>query len=210
MTEEKKGLMRSVRTALEALSDQLYDQHSYRVAQKLIKQPEFGRAKVVGIFVGYGGEVDTLRLMEAALKLGKRVAAPTTDIKHRRLLWREVEDPNKEIDLGPIGLPEPRPSCHEADPREFDLVAVPGLVWDEQGRRLTCWGGYFDRFLKLLPRISKVGLAFELQVVEDLSKWVEATLIDALITEDEVRRFGLTESIAPERRIPGGPQGYKG
>ncbi|NIM05316.1 MAG: 5-formyltetrahydrofolate cyclo-ligase, partial [Armatimonadetes bacterium] len=193
-----------------SLADQLYAQQSYRVAQKLIRQPEFMRAQMVGIFVGYGGEVETVRLMEAALKLGKRVAAPTINRNERRLLWREVEEPDEQIDLGPLGLPEPLPSCHEAEPGTFDLVTVPGLVWDEQGRRLTRWGGYFERFLNTVPRVFKVGLAFELQVVEDLSKWVESTLVDALITDDQVRRFGLLDTMQPERRLPGGPDGYKG
>jgi len=210
MADERREMMRRVQAALEELPDQIYGQHGYLAAQKLIRLPEFGRAKIVGIFVGYGGEVETMRLMEAALKLGKRVAAPTTDRQSRRLLWREVNEPHAEIDLGPLGLPQPRPSCHEADPTQFDLVTVPGLVWDEQGRRLARWPGYFERCLKLLPRVLKVGLAFELQVVKDLSKWVEATLVDALITEDQVRRFGLTETPRPERRLPGGPKGYKG
>jgi len=56
----------------------------------------------------------------------------------------------------------------------------------------------------------KVGLAFEMQVVEDLSSVTNEILIDALITEDEVRRAGFDRQIPTGRRLPGGPPGYKG
>jgi 5-formyltetrahydrofolate cyclo-ligase len=209
MADEKRELMQRVQAALDALSDRVHAQHSYLVAQKLMRQPEFRRAKTVAIFVGYGGEVDTISLIEAALQLGKRVAAPTTDRERRRLVWREVTDPDAQIDLGPLGLPQPLPACREADPTQFELVTVPGLVWDERGRRLTRWSGYFDRFLRLAPRALKVGLAFDLQVVEDLSALTQETVVDVLITDDQVRRFGLAE-IRTERRLPGAPHGYKG
>ena len=150
-----------------------------------------------------------MRLMEAALGLGKRVAAPVTDIQQRRLIWREITDPNKEIDLGPLGIPEPVNAGRPVEAAGLDLITVPGLVWDEAGRRLALWPGYFERFLQINPRAYKVGLAFELQVKPDLSGVAASPLVNALITEDQVRRFGFA-SHGNERRLPGGPKGYKG
>jgi 5-formyltetrahydrofolate cyclo-ligase len=206
---EKNRVMQRVQVALDAMADRIHAQSSYLIAQKLIRQQEFIRAKTVGIFVGFGGEVDTVRLMEAALGLGKRVAAPTTNIQSRRLVWREVTDPNKEIDLGPLGIPEPLRTGRDVDAGWLDLITVPGLVWDEGGRRLALWPGYFERFLQINPRAYKVGLGFELQVKPDLSEVAGSPLVNALITEDQVRRFGFA-SHPNERRLPGGPKGYKG
>lgn len=209
--QERETILRRVQGMLDAVPDRIHAQNSFRVADKLIKHQEFQRANVVGIFVGYGGEVDTVRLMEAALGLGKRVAAPVTDIANRRISWREITDPNADIDLGPIGIPQPVPSCREVAGSALELITVPGLVWDEQGRRLSRWQGYFDRFLMGVPRIVfRVGLAFDMQVVEDLSTLVGATFVSALITEDQVRRFGPMETPRQSgRRLPGGPPGYK-
>jgi 5-formyltetrahydrofolate cyclo-ligase len=210
--QERQKVMRRVQSMLDAMPDRIHAQNSFHIADKLIKHQEFQRATVVGIFVGYGGEVDTVRLMEAALTLGKRVAAPATDIANRRIVWREIKDPNAEIDLGPIGIPQPLPTCREMHSSSLELITVPGLVWDERGRRLSRWQGYFDRFLAHVPRsIFRVGLAFDLQVVEDLSNLVGATLVSALLTEDEVRRFGPMDAPRQStgRRLPGGPSGYK-
>lgn len=209
MPDERKEVIRRVQAALDTLADQLYTQHSYLMAQKLIRQPEFGRASAVGIFVGFGGEVETVRLMAAALRLGKRVAAPTVDVGQRRLLWREVEDPERDIDLGPLGIPQPHLTCREMQPALMDLVCVPAVAWDEKGRRVARWPGYFNRFLRLVPRAFKAGMAFELQVIDDLSKLTQETLVEALITEDRVRRFGHAQT-PQEWRLPGGPKGYKG
>ena len=208
---EKNRVMQRVQTALDAVPDRIHSQNSYKVAEKLIRLPEFQRANLLGIFVGFDSEVDTVRLMEAALNLDKRVAAPTTSVAQRRLVWREVKNPDADIDLGPLGFPQPLPTCREVDASQFELVAVPGLVWDEKGRRLAHWPGYFDRLLAQIPRIFKVGLVFDLQVVKDLAELAGPALVDALITEDQVRRLRMMAETRPEsRRIPGGPKGYKG
>jgi 5-formyltetrahydrofolate cyclo-ligase len=209
LTKERNRVLQRVQVALDALSDRIHAQNSFKVANKLMNTPEFKRAEAVGLFIGFGGEVDTFHLMEAALKLGKRVAAPTIDVKQRVLVWREITDPEAQIDLGPLGIPEAKRTCREVGISDFELVTIPALAWDEQGRRLAYWPGYFERTMRLLPRAFKVGLAFDLQVVEDLSSLAAPALLNALITEDQVRRFGMM-SPPPERRIPGGPVGYKG
>jgi 5-formyltetrahydrofolate cyclo-ligase len=211
LRQERETLLQRVQAMLDNMPDRIHTQNSFRVAEKLIKHQEFQRAQVIGIFVGFGGEIDTIRLMDAALELGKRVAAPTTDVTNRRIVWREITNPDIDIDLGPIGLPQPIPSCHEVAGSSLELVTVPSLVWDERGRRLSRWQGYFDRFLANVPRmVFRVGLAFDLQVVEDLGNLAGTTLVSALITEDQIRRFGPMDNRESNRqRIPGGPSGYK-
>jgi 5-formyltetrahydrofolate cyclo-ligase len=207
---EKRRLIQRVQVALDAIPERIYQQNSFKIAQKLIKHAEFQRVPAVGIFVGFGGELDTIRLMEAALHLEKRVAAPTVDVAGRRLVWREIKDPGKDIDLGPLGIPQPLPSCREVDVSTLGLITIPGLVWDEQGHRLALWPGYFNRLMRALPRTFKVGLGFEVQVLEELSHIETEVLIDALITEDTIRRCGPEMRRESSGRIPGGPSGYKG
>jgi 5-formyltetrahydrofolate cyclo-ligase len=209
LRKERNRVLQRVQVALDALSDRIHAQNSFKVAKKLIETPEFKRVEALGIFVGFGGEVDTIHLMEAALGLGKLVAAPSINTKERTLIWREITDPDTQIDLGPLGIPEPKPTCRQANLAALEVVTVPALAWDEQGRRLAYWPGYFERTLRMMPRAFKVGLSFDLQVVEDLSNLTGPTMLNALITEDQVRRFGM-ETPSPERRIPGGPVGYKG
>jgi len=139
---ERQVMIGRVQAALDAMPDRIHAQNSFKVAEKLIRQADFQRAEMVGIFVGFGGEVDTIRLMDAALELGKRVAAPTVELSQHRLVWREVLDPGADIDLGPLGIPQPLARCREIDPSKLGLVTVPGIIWDERGRRLARWPAY--------------------------------------------------------------------
>jgi len=206
---EKERIIQRVQLALDNIPDRIHSQNSFKIAEKLFRLPEFQKAEMLAVFVGFDSEVDTMRLMDASLELGKRIAAPTTDTKSRCLIWREVKNPNKDIDLGPLGIPQPLATCREVDPNSLDLITVPGVAWDLQGHRLARWTGYFDRFLNNFPRKPRIGLAFELQIVDDLSALVSNVFIDTLITEDEMRK-PRSFSAQSGMRIPGGPKGYKG
>ena len=47
------------------------------------------------------------------------------------------------------------------------MVIVPGIAFDKDGNRIGHGGGYFDRFLKNLPKkIPTIGLAFKFQLIE--------------------------------------------
>lgn len=211
MAEDRMAVIRRVQANLDAMPDHLYASRSFKIAQRFIRQAEFTRADLVGLFIGFGGEIETLKLIEATLQLGKRVCCPTVDVGSRRLIWREVTNPGKEIDLGPLGIPQPLTTCPEANLRDLDLVAVPGVVWDEQGHRLARWPNYFNNFLSQVRYAYRVGLAFDLQVMHiDLAPLSGAQVyVDGLITEDRMWRFGMPQKKSA-RRLPGGPPGYKG
>lgn len=55
------------------------------------------------------------------------------------------------------------------DPRELDVVVVPGLAFTTDGRRLGQGGGHYDRFLpRLRAGCVTIGAAFAEQIVADL------------------------------------------
>ncbi|GAH14369.1 unnamed protein product [marine sediment metagenome] len=64
------------------------------------------------------------------------------------------------------------------------MVIVPGVVFDRKGNRLGFGGGFYDRFLgKLSDRTKLVALAFELQLVDNVSSQSHDIAVDYLITE---------------------------
>lgn len=62
------------------------------------------------------------------------------------------------------GLMEARTTSDElVAPEQLDMVLVPGIAFDRQGRRLGFGKGYYDRFLKH-TNARRVGIAYSFQV----------------------------------------------
>ena len=62
------------------------------------------------------------------------------------------------------------------------LVIVPGVVFDKHNHRIGYGKGYYDDFLKEFSG-KKIGLAFELQVLEDIPRDDWDIRLDKVISE---------------------------
>lgn len=77
--------------------------------------------------------------------------------------------------------------CPTRAPPEIDLVVVSGVAFDQKGNRLGYGGGFYDRFLRRLkPGTTMVGLAFELQIKEEVYPEDHDYPIDWVITENRI------------------------
>jgi 5-formyltetrahydrofolate cyclo-ligase len=73
------------------------------------------------------------------------------------------------------------------DPREIELVVVPGLAFDRSGARLGFGRGYYDRFLSQVSGV-KAALLYTLQLVADVPAGARDVPVDLLVTELGVER----------------------
>jgi 5-formyltetrahydrofolate cyclo-ligase len=64
---------------------------------------------------------------------------------------------------------------------EIDLILVPGIAFDEGGRRIGRGKGYYDRLLTHVRGL-KCGVAFDCQVETDLPSESHDISVDALLT----------------------------
>ena len=75
------------------------------------------------------------------------------------------------------------------DPKEIDLVVVPGAVFDRRGYRVGYGGGFYDRFLsnKVRKEVPKIAVGFDLQVIDGNIPTNEFDFpVDFIITEKEI------------------------
>jgi 5-formyltetrahydrofolate cyclo-ligase len=71
-----------------------------------------------------------------------------------------------------------------SSPAEIGLMLVPGLAFTREGARLGRGGGYYDRFLAQLPReTTKLGICFDVQLVDSLPSESHDVTVDGVITE---------------------------
>lgn len=147
----------------------------------------FQQSKNLFCYVSYRSELETLPLITQRLAQGHKVSVPLT-LPGKGLDAYAINDPLKDLAAGYCSIPEPIISrTKKTDPGSIDVVLLPGSVFDLHGGRLGYGGGYYDRFLShSAPKALRIGLAFELQVVDLVPIMDHDQAIDYLVTEERV------------------------
>ncbi|MTK53015.1 5-formyltetrahydrofolate cyclo-ligase [Paludibacter sp.] len=84
-----------------------------------------------------------------------------------------------KMQIGAFGILEPTGETYSGD---VDLVIVPGVAFDLQGHRLGRGKGYYDQFLPS-TKAYKVGVAFRLQIVENIPVDEWDIPVDRVVTD---------------------------
>jgi 5-formyltetrahydrofolate cyclo-ligase len=183
--DEKKQLRRSMKKQLENLSFPLYEDYSYKIAEKLFKDKNWLEAKSIGITISKPPEVDTLQIIRKAWEQGKQIAIPKCNPETRKLVFRTFTR-FSQLEMVYSGLYEPVVSMtEEVNADALDLLIVPGLAFTKSGFRLGFGGGYYDRYLGEHKK-QTVSLAFSQQVVAQLPVEPHDLPVSKIITEAEV------------------------
>ena len=131
-------------------------------------------------FVGAGGEVATLPLLEALVADGRRVLLPVT-LDDMRLDWVEYTGAD---DLAPagFGLLEPTgPRLGVEAIADADVVLAPALAVDRAGRRLGQGGGCYDRSLPLASA-EVIAVVADDEVVDEVPTEPHDLRVDGVLT----------------------------
>lgn len=190
-TVARKDLRQHILRERDALSAEKRRQKSAVITTTILQRKEFLSAKTIFLYVNFRSEVETLALIRQTLERGKTVCVPFTDQKNARLFPFQITDPEKDLRPGYCGIPEPDPEkLTPVAPQDIDAVLLPGSVFDRQGGRLGYGGGFYDRFLAdQAPTAQRIGLAFELQVVDRLPLLPHDQPLHCLATEKTFLHF---------------------
>ena len=161
---------------------------SMAIAEKVRSLPEMGGWQTLFVYVNFRSEVETLELIRWCLAQGKKVAVPLVDHSSSTMIPLQITDPGQDLKPGYYGIPEPDPlKAYRIDGKEIDAVILPGSVFDTGGGRLGYGGGYYDRFLvNDAPQACRIGLAFEMQLVEVVPLEPHDQRLDYLVTEKRI------------------------
>ena len=183
--QRKNSLRAEVLKKLGLLKPQELENKSLRIKKKLFFLESFRKAKCVCFYVSMPLEVDTKGMIDEALALGKRVFVPLTNLENKELSLYEIKDRRIDLEKGAFGIMEPRSDkALPASSAEVECLIVPGVVFDKKNHRIGHGGGYYDRFLeKLPPQVLKIGLAFSLQVVQEIPAESHDVNLDVVLTE---------------------------
>lgn len=164
---------------------------SKAVANRLLELPEIEQSKSIFLYVSFRSEVDTISLLNTLIASGKTVSVPITYVKERRLDAIHITDPESQLVPGYCNIPEPDKSIlvsNIVEPETLDTIILPGSVFDERCGRFGYGGGFYDRFVSKIPNACRIGLAFDLQIVELAPLQDHDELLDMVITESRIIR----------------------
>lgn len=85
------------------------------------------------------------------------------------------------LELGSFHIEEPTGN-NITDPSEIELVVVPAVAYDRNGKRLGRGKGFYDRFLKQ-TKATKVGVGYEFQLVDEIPVEPHDISMDIIITQ---------------------------
>jgi 5-formyltetrahydrofolate cyclo-ligase len=164
-------------------------EQSFRACERLTALPEFVAASVVMMYAATRHELECRFAMEHAMDDGKTVLLPGIDWEAKFLIPRRLPDVRAGLATFRHGILEPPKQWPEAGVETIDMVVVPGIAFDEAGRRLGRGGGFYDRFLSRIPaRTRRIGLALEVQGLREVPAGEQDARVDAVVLPSRVWR----------------------
>lgn len=178
---QKSKLRREVLSSLASMTSTIYRDQSFAVAKKVLQEPSIKEATIIGTTISNLPEVDTIHLIEALWRLGKKVAVPKCDPKTRQMAFFII-DSFAQLETVYMHLREPIPNqCEFVDASEIDVMLVPGVVFDKRGYRIGYGGGYYDRFL-LEYKGELLSLIFDEQLRDEVPTEAHDSPVNVLLT----------------------------
>ena len=164
----KAALRRQLSTRRAQIGDTERAASGRSLRDAVLSLPETQMAGTVAAYMSVGTEPDTRGLVYALWKRGTYVLLPLL-LPDYDLDWASYEGPDS-LAPGPHGLLQPtEPSRGVSAVTSADLVIVPALAVDRDGRRLGRGGGSYDRALaRVGPAVPTVALIYDDELLDEV------------------------------------------
>lgn len=183
----KSKIRKEINGIRDSTPDSELDEKSEKIGDNLYKTSEFMNAKTILFYVSTRSEVRTKQMIKDSMKLGKRIAVPSTDMKKHMICSFELKDFENELAPGAFGVLEPKKDvCNEVPIGEIDLIIVPGTAFDRKGDRIGYGRGFYDKLLSSLKDVKTIGLAYDFQVVQQIPEDEHDVKVDMIVTDSEI------------------------
>ena len=183
-----------MRLARGALTQDQCRRNSQVVCAQTIRLLQTRNFRTVAAYLPSGNEIDLRSLILRLDAMGLRTVLPrihrSLPGRMRFLHWR----PGDRLVRNRYGIDEPVASAGAVWRREIDVVLLPLLAFDAQCNRLGMGAGYYDRYFAacrnrvrgLAPLL--IGVAHSIQELPQLQRNPWDVALDAVITENGIRR----------------------
>ena len=172
----KDELRRQIRQIKRQFTSRQLEELSLPVLARL--RPLLQDAAVVMAYYSLPDEVNTHRLLDELVEEGKTVLLPEV-VDDETMVVRRYRS-SADLREGAYHIMEPVGEMF-TDYQQIDVVLVPGVAFDADGHRLGRGRGYYDRFLKTVGTVSKIGVCFDFQKVQEVPVGPDDVMVDRVV-----------------------------
>ena len=174
-----KALRIQKRKLRQKLNSEDHKKRGQAVFNHLAMTELLNQVRVLGAYIAFDGELDLSPLIKSCWKAGITIAIP--QLQKSRLIFRNYT-PNSKLVKTELGLLAPK-----ADVRiplqKLAAILVPLTAFTKKGDRLGMGAGYYDRSLKEVPDLIRIGVAHAFQEVSEVDTHCNDVTLDAVVTE---------------------------
>lgn len=191
MTETPNTLRLRNRKRRAALDNAQRQQAAKRLFNNICSLDEYQHETHIAAYWAVNGEIDLGLLIDHALQHNKHIYLPILDEVSLRFAPYNKSSPMR---INRFKLPEPDVSDTLMwQPNALDLVLGPLTVFDPACNRIGMGGGYYDRSFAFrrttnATRPLLIGVAHELQCVDQLQAEPWDVQLDAVVTDERIYR----------------------
>lgn len=149
---------------------------------------KIGDEAVIGLYCATPDEAPAHGYARFFHDAGHTIALPHFSDSDAAMAFRQHTDPHglSDLETGPFALRQPKRDAPEVIP---DVAFVPLIGFTQDCDRLGQGGGHYDRWLAEHPGRITIGLAWDVQLVEELPVEPHDIALDAVVTP--TRLYGL-------------------
>jgi len=185
--ESKLQLYNRLMATRDEMRPEEVEQLSREAQQRVLGMQEYRTALRVGLYAAFKNEARTELLFVEGDKHRKEIYFPAVDEAAGGLAYFRVM---RLEDLLPVSTGFREPSAKQSRLRDLNtlnMLIVPGVAFDLDGRRLGFGKGFYDECLRGF-RGKRVGLAYEYQIVSTIPGGTKPHALDWIVTEKRVIR----------------------
>ena len=178
---DKKKLLRDhARTVRASLSSEEIEEKSGLIFRRLLEVLD-GTDPLM-VYASKPLEVNTKVLIGHLIAQGKTVVVPIIEKDKKTLRLSFLNDPGV-LQESTFHVPEPVGCELPAQASQVKAAIIPMLAFDKKGNRLGYGAGYYDRFLSSHPHLTRIGIAFSCQEVEEIPTDTTDARMDIIVTD---------------------------
>lgn len=185
---DKKKIRKEILNIRNSLENKIKKKYDEKIYSNFIESDLYKSSNNIFIYVSYGSEVNTIKLIERFLKDKKKVFVPKINFSTREMFAIKIETLDVLV-KNKFGILEPKYLDRYIKEEDLDIILMPGAVFDLNGNRIGYGGGYYDRYLKNTDKKNKIALAYSIQLTDEIPSENHDIKVDYIITEKNIKKI---------------------